>query len=474
MNALFNMTAPHQHQTVKVCPGYGNDNKRELSLQAESLYSIAMYDMDSLGQQQRQHLEQQQDMEPLPVDMETAFGYLNENKRELSFQTESLFSMAMYIMDSFDQQQHQKLEQQQDLEPLPTNTELTFYPVDEYKDDPLRECLELSDDYLFGEEEENNMSNSSMLNPILHIPCGQNVALHAAALATSPAYTGPGVSMHIENQMQQTMDPNRPNPEEALDDKYKTFLNNMSKSTILNPTPLNLSCGQNVASRDARNYTEPVVSVHMENQMQPTMDHIEPTVDWLVPMMKTSCQYPTKKRHREEPLHDESGEELNHDGRFRPYQAGQWEERFSDLCLYRVEHGNCLVPLKYREDRPLARWIKRQRYQYKRMKEGKSSTMTEERVKALEEIGFVWDSHGAARSERLEELKKFRSIYKHCNVPANFRENPHLAIWVKCQRTQYRLLMEGKVSNMTPERIHDLEAVGFEWKLRYYKKQRTM
>jgi hypothetical protein len=340
MNTLFDTTVPHQHQTVKVCSGYGDDTKRKMSFPAESLFSMAIYDMDSLGQQQ-----QQQDMEPLPANMHVS----------------------------------------------------------------ISELLEISEDYLFGEAEENLFEEED---------------------------------------------------------------NIMINSTMLNPISLSkVPCGQNVASRDDIDYTEHVNSVHML-----TMDHIEPSPinEWCVPMMKTSCQCPPKKRPREEPLDDEYGEALNHDGRFRPYQAGQWEERFNGLCLYRVKHGNCLVPHKYREDLPLASWVKRQRYQYKRMKEGKSSTMTEERVKALDEIVFVWDSHGAARGERLEELKEFRSIHMHCNVPGNFRENPQLAIWVKCQRTQYRLLMEGKASNMTPQRILDLEAVGFEWKLRSYKKQRSM
>jgi hypothetical protein len=97
--------------------------------------------------------------------------------------------------------------------------------------------------------------------------------------------------------------------------------------------------------------------------------------------------------------------------------------------------------------------------------------MTKERVKALEEISFVWDSHRAAWGERLEELKEFRSIYLHCNVPTRYPENPQLAIWVKCQRRQYRLLMNGLVSNITPQRNRDLEEVGFEWMPRSsYKK----
>jgi hypothetical protein len=59
-----------------------------------------------------------------------------KNKRELSLQDESLFSAAMYDMDSIDQQHHQQLEQQQDLEPLPASTQFTFYLVDGYTDFP--------------------------------------------------------------------------------------------------------------------------------------------------------------------------------------------------------------------------------------------------------------------------------------------------------------------------------------------------
>lgn len=157
--------------------------------------------------------------------------------------------------------------------------------------------------------------------------------------------------------------------------------------------------------------------------------------------------------------------------RFRPYQAGQWAEKFEELCLYKDKYGHCLVPHTYHENLALARWVKRQRYQYKLMMEKKSSTMTEDRVKALEEIGFVWDSQGAAWGERLGELQEFRNQFLHCNVPSNYNENPRLATWIKCQRRQYKLFMENKPSNMTTQRIQHLENLGFEWELRSYSKK---
>jgi hypothetical protein len=154
------------------------------------------------------------------------------------------------------------------------------------------------------------------------------------------------------------------------------------------------------------------------------------------------------------------------DGRFRTYQEEQWEKFFIELRSYRDHTGNCFVPQTYKPNQPLARWVKRQRYQYKLMMDDMPSHMTEERVKALEDIGFVWCSHDATWAERLYELKQFRRSFNHCNVPTNYCKNPSLASWVKCQRRQYKFRIEGKPSNMTARRIRDLGDIGFEWALR--------
>jgi hypothetical protein len=157
--------------------------------------------------------------------------------------------------------------------------------------------------------------------------------------------------------------------------------------------------------------------------------------------------------------------------RLRPYQAGQWNTKFKELCQYREEHGNCLVPHNYNPNMLLARWVKRQRYQYKLHKEGKSSTMTEERIAALSAVGFVWDSQGSAWEERLVELKDFCDTHGHCNVPCTYKANPPLAAWVKCQRRQYKLYRNGSPSNITAPRIQQLENLGFEWEPRIAKRK---
>jgi hypothetical protein len=164
-----------------------------------------------------------------------------------------------------------------------------------------------------------------------------------------------------------------------------------------------------------------------------------------------------------------SEDALSDEKRFRTYQTGQWAEKYKELCQYRHQNGHCVVPREYNEKNSLARWVKRQRYQYKLLQEGKASTLTEERVAALESIGFVWDSQGASWYDRFNDLKTFKFLNKHCNVPHNYRDK-RLATWVRCQRRQGKLHMEGLSSNITLRRIQELDDLGFIWELRIYKK----
>jgi hypothetical protein len=177
-----------------------------------------------------------------------------------------------------------------------------------------------------------------------------------------------------------------------------------------------------------------------------------------------------RRREEKESAAEVSSDEGNDEKRFRSYQTGQWAERYKELCQYRHQNGHCVVPNTYQEANPLlARWVKRQRYQYKLLQEGKASTLTEERVAALKSVGFVWGSQGASWYERFNNLKAFKFRNKHCNVPGNYHDKK-LATWVKCQRRQFKLHMEDTSSNITLHRIQELNDLGFEWKLRIYNK----
>ena len=151
--------------------------------------------------------------------------------------------------------------------------------------------------------------------------------------------------------------------------------------------------------------------------------------------------------------------------KLRKGHSDAWMEKFEELVEYKRDHGHCCVPRTYSENMSLGRWVKRQRHQYKLKNDGKISTLKNERVTMLEQIGFVWDPHCALWEDRFNELKEYMQKNGHCNVPSNYQENQSLAAWVKCQRRQQKLNVSGEPSNMTEERISALENLGFRWNI---------
>lgn len=117
--------------------------------------------------------------------------------------------------------------------------------------------------------------------------------------------------------------------------------------------------------------------------------------------------------------------------RSRESHLEKWSQRFRDLVEFRKVQGHCLVPLEWPQNPSLAHWVKRQRCQYKAKMEGNHSTLSDERQEALEELGFIWDSHRAIWEERLNEIIAFKVVHGHANVPSKFPQNPQLSIWVR-------------------------------------------
>jgi hypothetical protein len=149
--------------------------------------------------------------------------------------------------------------------------------------------------------------------------------------------------------------------------------------------------------------------------------------------------------------------------RFRSHQAESWMEKYEELLDFRLSSGHCLVPNQYPANPSLAEWVKRQRYQYKLKGMGKHSSMSDDRVVALQKLGFVWNSHDAVWEERLKELKQYKNLFGDTNVPSKYEPNPQLAIWMKRQRRQYKFLTEGKPSTMTSYRVGKLTEINFSW-----------
>jgi superfamily II DNA or RNA helicase len=62
-----------------------------------------------------------------------------------------------------------------------------------------------------------------------------------------------------------------------------------------------------------------------------------------------------------------------------------WETQFEKLLTYRKEHGDCLLPDKWVTDKTLANWVGNQRQRRK------NETINGDRIRRLDEIGFVWE-----------------------------------------------------------------------------------
>eukprot|EP00980_Cylindrotheca_fusiformis_P013546 scaffold3451_cov109-Cylindrotheca_fusiformis.AAC.2 len=137
-----------------------------------------------------------------------------------------------------------------------------------------------------------------------------------------------------------------------------------------------------------------------------------------------------------------------------------WFDQFRKLSYFKEKSGHCCVPISF-EDQLLARWVKRQRYQFKKHQEGKPSHTNLQRIQMLNSIGFIWDKHSAAWQEKFNELVAFQEGRGHCNV-----DNHQLSNWAKCQRRQYKLFRLGRPSSMTMERIKALNSIGFAWTIR--------
>jgi len=150
--------------------------------------------------------------------------------------------------------------------------------------------------------------------------------------------------------------------------------------------------------------------------------------------------------------------------------SSAWNDRFNELLEYKKEHGDCLVPQRYPQNPQLGVWVNKQRAEYKLFKEGKKSSMTQERINALESVGFIWAKRRKGQPTwdlKFEELTAYRQEHGDCLVPTKYAENPALGRWVSTQRAQYKLMQEGKPSTTTAERVRLLENLGFVWRLQF-------
>ena len=129
----------------------------------------------------------------------------------------------------------------------------------------------------------------------------------------------------------------------------------------------------------------------------------------------------------------------------------KWLNKINALQEFKRINGHCRVPLAWKEDLSLGKWVSRQR--------SKEHKMPEDRKKQLDEIGFAWvadiEIYRANRWwEYFKEVEAHKQKYGHCRVSRN-TASVRLAVWVSKQRRNKQQLSKDKIDR--------LNEIGFAW-----------
>lgn len=146
-----------------------------------------------------------------------------------------------------------------------------------------------------------------------------------------------------------------------------------------------------------------------------------------------------------------------------PGGVTSFEERIVQLTAFKEKHGHLKVTCK--TDKQLATWCSNMRAA-RRNPKGTGLHVSEERVRALDAIGFEWEvsegsgRHGSNFESRLMQLKEFKEKNGHVNVMQS--DDKTLARY--CDRVRKaRLNPDGSNFVLSEEMIHALDDIGFEW-----------
>ena len=151
----------------------------------------------------------------------------------------------------------------------------------------------------------------------------------------------------------------------------------------------------------------------------------------------------------------------------KAYDDKGWSSHIKELKKFKEKFGHCNVRRTQKEYLTLSYWIRRVRGLYKLRKAGKRTTLTDERIAELDDLGFGWEGWSANRADvfetRLKELKRFHKLHGHCRLPSPHPENPALKSWTVSIRQKMRQQNSGGKATLTPWQVEQLEALGFEF-----------
>jgi hypothetical protein len=143
-------------------------------------------------------------------------------------------------------------------------------------------------------------------------------------------------------------------------------------------------------------------------------------------------------------------------------QKDQWitfEERIQQLKEFKERHGHYRVTSRH--DRPLALFCSDVRSAHR---PGSKKSLPEERVKALDAIGFEWNppktNQPTSFEDRIVQLKEFKE--KHGHLKVTDKLDKKLASYCNNVR-QARRKPDAGIMNITEEKIAALDEIGFVW-----------
>ena len=132
-----------------------------------------------------------------------------------------------------------------------------------------------------------------------------------------------------------------------------------------------------------------------------------------------------------------------------------WEKGFSSAQKYRTEHGDLLVPVRYRDknDFALGEWIVYNRQRYL------GGNLTQNRIERLEAIGMVWSTSNDLWEQNYAAATQYYLEHGDLEVPIKY-ETPSgfgLGVWLGAQRAAH------KAGELPQEQLERLDALGMDW-----------
>jgi len=134
----------------------------------------------------------------------------------------------------------------------------------------------------------------------------------------------------------------------------------------------------------------------------------------------------------------------------------RFEKGFQETLFYKKSTGNPNAPLNYKtpEGYRFGKWQSHQRQFYNK------GTLSSDRIRQLEEIGFTWDLLEEQFEKGFQETLLYKKSTGNPNAPASHKtaEGFRLGAWQNTKRVHYK---KGK---LFPDRIKRLEEIGFKWR----------